>query len=146
MVGFLAKLHPYAREFDHAVKNEVMDAVLKLLRGPIAEAENRGLLGQSSRHHKLSSKPTAGMTHARSGLVQRKSLLGSGAPRASEAEGLRSDLVIDLTALADNPHPASISRFKHIEPRVRAAEFLPVYAAQFVIGSLHNGSGTKESV
>ena len=32
MVGFLAKLHPYAREFDHAVKNEVMDAVLKLLR------------------------------------------------------------------------------------------------------------------
>jgi NADPH:quinone reductase-like Zn-dependent oxidoreductase len=37
MVGFLAKLHPCAREFDHAVKNEVMDAVLKLLRGPIAE-------------------------------------------------------------------------------------------------------------
>ena len=84
------------------------------------------------------------MTHARSGLVQRKSWLGSGAPRASEADGLRSDLGIDLTALADNPHPASISLFKHIEPRVRAAEFLPVYAAQFVIGSLHHGSGTKD--
>src|SRR5580700_10167854 len=74
------------------------------------------------------------MTHARSGLGQRKSLLGSGAPRAREADGLRRDLVTDLSALADNPHPACISLFKHIEPRVRAVEFLAVYTAQFVIG------------
>lgn len=29
MADLLAKLHPYAREFDHSVKNEVMDAVLE---------------------------------------------------------------------------------------------------------------------
>jgi hypothetical protein len=52
------------------------------------------------------------MTHARSGLVQRKSLLGSGAPRASEADGLRSDLVIDLT-LWLTIHTQRASRFSN---------------------------------
>src|SRR5580692_4759713 len=90
-------------------------------------------------------QPTAfSMTHARSGLVQRKSWLSSETPRASETDGLRSYLVIDFTALTDNPHPAPIPLFKDIEPRVSAAEFLLVYAAQFVIGSLHDGSGAKD--
>jgi hypothetical protein len=45
------------------------------------------------------------MTHARSGLVQRKSLLGSGAPRASEADEPQEH--VEDVELADATRPKS---------------------------------------